>query len=84
MTTDVFGDLDDDDPHPALVRGRPFWGPDGNPRDIIDPTDVAIVLSVMEQDNGTPAQYVEVVNTKGLLSLAASAGDRALGPGRFG
>ena len=71
----IFGDIDDDDPDPVFVNGRPFWGPDGRPRDIIDPSDVAIVLSVMEHDHGTPAQYVEAVNAKALVSLAASAGD---------
>jgi hypothetical protein len=66
---------DDDDAGPVIVNGRPFWGPDGNPRDIVDSGDVAIILSVMEQDNGTPAQYVELVNAKALISLGASAGD---------
>jgi hypothetical protein len=71
----IFEDMDDDDAGPVIVNGRPFWGPDGNPRDIVDSGDVAIILSVMEQDNGTPAQYVELVNAKALISLGASAGD---------
>jgi hypothetical protein len=70
----VFGDMDDDDAGPVIVGGPPFWGMDGAPEDIADPTDVAIVVSVMEQDNGTPAQYAELVNAKTGLSLAASAG----------
>jgi hypothetical protein len=71
----IFTDMDDDDEAPVIVDGRPFWGFDGTPRDILDPSDVAFVVSVMEQDNGTPAQYVELVNVKMGLSLTASAGD---------
>jgi len=71
----IFRDMDDDDAGPVIVNGRPFWGPDGTPRDILDPGDVAVILSVMEQDNGTPAQYVELVNAKALVSLGASSGD---------
>jgi PASTA domain len=69
----VFGDMDDDDPGPVIVRGPPFWGMDG-PEDIADPDDVAIIVSVMEHDNGTPAQYVELLNAKTAISLGASAG----------
>jgi hypothetical protein len=71
----IFEDMDDDDSGPVIVNGRAFWGPDGAPRDIADPADVALVLSVMESDNGTPAQYVELVNAKAALSLGASLGD---------
>jgi hypothetical protein len=71
----IFTDMDDDDENPVMVNGRPFWGPDGNPRDILDPADVAVILSLMEQDNGSPAQYVELVNTKALISLTGSSGD---------
>jgi hypothetical protein len=41
---------------------------------IASPTDVAIVVSVIENDNGVPEQYQEVVNLKVGLSLTASAG----------
>ncbi len=72
----IFEDMDDDDdPAPVIVNGQPFWGPDGTPRDIADPADVAVIVSVMENDNGTPAQYVELVTAKTALSLAASLGD---------
>ncbi|MEO7587342.1 MAG: hypothetical protein ABIS84_04865 [Arachnia sp.] len=56
------------------MDGPPFWGMDGVPADIIDPTDVAIVVSVLEYDNGGPAQYSELVNARTALSLGASAG----------
>ena len=70
----VFGDMDDDDPGPVIVRGPPFWGMDGTPEDIGNPDDVAIIVSVMENDSGTPAQYVELINAKTAISLGASAG----------
>jgi hypothetical protein len=70
----VFEDMDDDDDGPVIVGGPPFWGMDGSPEDIGDPNDVAIIVSVMEQDNGTPAQYVELINAKTAISLGASAG----------
>ena len=66
--------MDDDDPGPVIVRGPPFWGMDGTPEDIGNPDDVAIIVSVMEHDNGTPAQYVELINAKTAISLGASAG----------
>ena len=70
----IFEDMDDDDPGPVVVGGPGFWGMDGVPAEIIDPSDVAIVVSVLEQDNGVPEQYQEVVNVKTGLSLAASVG----------
>ena len=70
----IFEDMDDDDPAPVIVGGPPFWGMDGVPEDIADPNDVAIIVSVMEQDNGSPALYAELINAKTALSLAASAG----------
>lgn len=41
---------------------------------IANPSDVVIVVSVIENDNGVPEQYQEVVNLKVGLSLTASAG----------
>jgi hypothetical protein len=70
----VFTDMDDDDPGPVIVGGPAFWGMDGAPADIGDPNDVAIIVSVMEQDNGSPAQYAELINAKTGISLATSAG----------
>ena len=70
----VFEDMDDDDDSPVIVPGPPFWGMDGSPADIVDPSDVAIVVSLMEFDNGGPAQYSELVNARTALSLVASAG----------
>jgi hypothetical protein len=70
----VFTDMDDDDPGAVIVGGPAFWGMDGTPEDIGDPNDVAIIVSVMEQDNGSPAQYAELINAKTGISLATSAG----------
>ena len=70
----VFGDMDDDDESPVIVNGPSFWGMDGVAEEIANPTDVAIVVSVIENDNGVPEQYQEVVNLKVGLSLTASAG----------
>src|SRR5690606_1478334 len=75
FTYGIFEDMDDDDEHPVIVNGPAFWGMDGMPRDIEDPADVGIIVSVMEHDNGTPAQYAELLNAKGLISLGASLAD---------
>lgn len=48
----VFQDLDDDE-GPVIMDGAPFWGMDGLAEDLADPRDIAVVVSVMEQDNGS-------------------------------
>jgi hypothetical protein len=71
----IFEDMDDDDPDPVIVDGQAFWGLDGTPQDIQNPADVGIVVSVMEQDNGSPEQYRDLLSLRGTASLAASSGD---------
>jgi hypothetical protein len=69
----IFTDLDDDE-GPVSVNGAPFWGMDGVAEDIANPDEVAIVVSVLEHDNGSPAQYAELVNARTGVSLGASLG----------
>ncbi|MER8768865.1 hypothetical protein NKJ70_03560 [Mesorhizobium sp. M0092] len=71
----IFEDMDDDDEHPVTVNGQPFWGTNGTPQPIQNPADVAIVVSLMEQDNGSPNQYRNLVSIRGAASLTASLGD---------
>jgi hypothetical protein len=71
----VFEDMDDDDPDPVVVDGQAFWGMNGTPQVIQSPSDVALVVSLMENDNGVPEQYQELLNVRGLASLAGSLGD---------
>ena len=71
----VFEDMDDDDDDSVVVDGSAFWGMDGTPQNILDPAEVAIVVSVMEHDNGTVAQYAELLNVRAAGSLLASLTD---------
>ncbi|MEQ4714779.1 hypothetical protein [Nonomuraea sp. B19D2] len=69
----IFEDMDDDDPNPVTVSGPAFWGLDGNPAPIGEPDDVAVIVSLMEHDNGSPQQYRELVDVKASQSLLSSA-----------
>jgi hypothetical protein len=70
----VFEDMDDDDENPVIVGGPAFWGLDGVPVDIQNAADVAVVISVIEHDNGVAEQYQELVNLRAGISLGASLG----------
>ena len=70
----IYEDMDDDDGGPRVVSEPGFWGMDGVPVEIQNPADVGIVVSLLEQDNGVPEQYQELVNLRAGLSLASSAG----------
>jgi hypothetical protein len=71
----VFEGMNDNDPEPVFVDGPPFWGLDARPAVIVDPTTVAVVVSVIEHDNGVPEQYQEAVALRAAQSLAASLGN---------
>src|SRR5262245_15590334 len=70
----LFEDMDDDDREPVVVDGPAFWGMDGVATDIQNPADVGVVISLIEQDNGVPEQYQELVNVRAGLSLASAMG----------
>src|SRR5690606_29546225 len=55
----VYEDFDEGDV--VTVDGIPFWGPSSTPEDIENPDHAAMIVSVMENDNGTPEQYQELL-----------------------
>ncbi len=69
----IFGNFDKGD---VVTVGDPAcWGPSSAPMEITAPDHAAIIVSLIEQDNGTPELYQGLVRTTVGLSLAASAGE---------
>ncbi|WP_199881269.1 hypothetical protein [Streptomyces sp. CB03911] len=68
----VFNDMDAGE---TVDGGDPaFWGPSSTPQDIAQPDQVALVVSLLENDNGVPEQYQwllrTIVTPAALLSTA--------------
>jgi hypothetical protein len=55
----------------TIVTEPPFWGFDGEPRDILNPNDVILVATVMENDAGKPGFYRGLV--QGTMAAAVTA-----------
>ncbi len=69
----IFEDLDDPDVRP--IGGPPCWGPSSTPVSISAPDHVAVIVSVLENDNGAPEQYQSLLRAVVPVSLASSLGE---------
>ncbi|MCL3997237.1 hypothetical protein, partial [Streptomyces lavenduligriseus] len=54
--------------------GPDFWGVESEPANIATPSDAGIVVTLLENDNGVPDQYRQLVKTVATTALAASIG----------
>ncbi len=69
-----YGIWEDTDAGEVKVNGGPpFWGLDSRPREIDAPRDVAVIVSLMENDNGVPEQYIAYLRAQILASYAATS-----------
>ncbi len=60
----------------VTVDGLQFWGPSSTPEDIESPDHAAMVVSLMENDNGSPEQYQDLLRDVVVpLWLASTAGE---------
>src|SRR5918996_1530797 len=57
------------------VVDPPFWGLDSSPADLTDASDAIFIVSLMENDNGDPSAYRQLVEAVGAASLAATVGE---------
>jgi len=55
--------------------GPAFWGVDSTPEDVQSSGDVALIVSLMENDNGDPGQYRTFVNAAVAASLTSTLGE---------
>jgi hypothetical protein len=77
LRVERFGIWDDFDAGEIKLNlGNPIWGQNGAPVDITDPGDVVILASVMENDNGDPNTYRQLVETVASASLVGTIGER--------
>jgi uncharacterized protein with LGFP repeats len=58
----------------VVDSGPPFWGPDGAGQDLGNPTDLAIIVSLVENDNAEPGAYDELARLSATSALAGSIG----------
>ena len=55
--------------------GPPFWGQDGNPQNFTNASDVAVIVSLIENDNADPGQYETLVRTVATTAVTGSIGN---------
>jgi hypothetical protein len=58
------------------VVDPPFWGLNSTPEDLTDTSDVIFIVTLMENDNGDPNSYRQLVEAAGAASLGATVGER--------
>lgn len=59
---------------PIIVWRRLCWGLNGNPAPINHPDDIILLVSMMENDDGSPSATRTIVKGAAVSSLAASVG----------
>jgi hypothetical protein len=69
----VWEDFDEGETRTGL--GRPFWGLNSTPEDILDPANVIVSVSLIENDHGSPDAYRQLVETIATGSLTATLGE---------
>lgn len=60
----------------VVDTGAAFWGPDGNGQDLASPGELAVVVSLLENDNADPGGYTELARLAATTALAGSIGQR--------
>lgn len=58
------------------VVDPPFWGLNSTPEDLTDPSNAIFIVSLMENDNGDPNGYRQLVEAAAAAALGATVGER--------
>ncbi len=58
------------------VVDPPFWGLNSTPEELTDISDVIFIVTLMENDNGDPNGYRQLVEAAASASLGATVGER--------